>query len=67
MNLKKIVPDTSVIIDGRISEILKKTPEVEVIIPEAAIFEIEYPANSGKEVGFEGLNELKNPHKKIKR
>ena len=64
--LKKIVPDTSVIIDGRISEIIKNNPEVEVIIPEAAVSEIEFQANSGKEVGLEGLKELKNLHEKLK-
>jgi len=66
MKLKKIVPDTSVIIDGRISEIIKNNPEVEVIIPEAAVSEIEFQANSGKEVGLEGLKELKNLHEKLK-
>jgi ATPase len=57
---KKIVPDTSVIIDGRITEILKEEKgEIEVIIPEAAVSELESQANLGRETGFEGLNELK--------
>lgn len=57
----KIVPDTSVIIDGRITEILKKEKgEVEIIIPEAVVLELEKQANLGRETGFDGLNELKS-------
>jgi len=55
-----------VIIDGRISELIKEIPDVEVIVPEAAISEIEYQANSGKEIGLEGLKELKNLREKLK-
>jgi ATPase len=56
----KIVPDTSVIIDGRISELLKENggDAVEVIIPEAVVSELEYQANLGRETGFDGLAEL---------
>jgi len=56
----KIVPDTSVIVDGRITEILKDLKEkgVEIIIPEAVISELEYQANRGRETGFDGLREL---------
>ena len=57
----KIVPDTSVIIDGRITEALKdEKGEVEVIIPEAVVAELENQANLGRETGFEGLKELKS-------
>lgn len=58
---KKIVPDTSVIIDGRISEIIGgKKGEIEILIPEAVVAELEHQANLGKEIGFEGLAELKS-------
>ncbi len=59
MKLKKIVPDTSVIIDGRISKIIKENPGIEVIIPEAVLSELEHQANLGKETGIDGLIELK--------
>ena len=61
----KIVPDTSVIIDGRISHLIN-TGEIEtgeynkaeIIVPEAAIAELESQANQGREIGFSGLTEL---------
>lgn len=56
-----IVPDTSVIIDGRITEKLKagEYAQAKVIIAEALIAELEAQANKGKETGFKGLEELK--------
>ena len=65
MNFLKIVPDTSVIIDGRISHLIN-TGEIEtgeynkaeIIVPEAAVAELESQANQGREIGFSGLTEL---------
>lgn len=56
----RIVPDTSVIIDGRLSSRIKSGEfgSVEVIIPEAVISELEAQANKGREIGFKGLEEL---------
>ncbi|MCZ7355941.1 MAG: PINc/VapC family ATPase [Candidatus Methanoperedens sp.] len=56
-----IVPDTSVIIDGRITSKLKagEYKPATVIIAEALIAELEAQANKGKEIGFKGLDELK--------
>jgi ATPase len=56
-----IVPDTSVIIDGRITSKLKagEYKLATVIIAEALIAELEAQANRGKEIGFKGLEELK--------
>lgn len=59
----KIVPDTSVIIDGRITEIikeLKNSEELDIIVPNAIVSELENQANLGRETGFDGLNELKS-------
>lgn len=57
----RIVPDTSVIIDGRITEILKEEEgEIEIIIPEVVVSELEKQANLGRETGFDGLGELKS-------
>ncbi len=56
----KIVPDTSVIIDGRINKVIEKEKEeVEILIPNAVVSELEYQANKGRETGFDGLDELK--------
>ena len=56
-----IVPDTSVIIDGRITARLKAGDfkSARIIVPEALISELEAQANRGKEMGFKGLEELK--------
>ena len=56
-----IVPDTSVIIDGRITAKLKagEFRSARVIVPEALVSELEAQANRGKETGFKGLEELK--------
>ncbi len=56
----KIVPDTSVIIDGRITSKVKKGDYegAEVLIPEAVLFELESQANRGQETGMSGLEEI---------
>jgi ATPase len=57
----KLVPDTSVIIDGRITARIE-SGEFEgatIIVPEAVASELEAQANQGKETGFSGLEELK--------
>lgn len=61
----KIVPDTSVIVDGRITKIVQEEEfkGCEVIIPEAVVSELENQANRGRETGFNGLEELKNLQK----
>jgi len=53
------IPDTSVIIDGRISDLIKKEKiKGKIIIPMAVVAELEYQANTGRETGFTGLKEL---------
>jgi ATPase len=56
-----IVPDTSVIIDGRITARLKagEFESARLIISEALVSELEAQANRGRETGFKGLQELK--------
>ena len=57
---KAIVPDTSVIIDGRITLMIQRNElsGVRVFIPMAVVAELEYQANQGRESGFEGLDEI---------
>ena len=64
----RIVPDTSVIVDGRITGIVQDNEYkgCEVIIPEAVVSELENQANKGRETGFNGLEELKELQKLCK-
>src|SRR3989339_1081751 len=59
--IEKLVPDTSVIIEGLVSKkINEKELKVDfVIIHEAVIAELEHQANLGKAIGFLGLDEIK--------
>jgi len=58
--MKTIVPDTGVLIDGRITQRLEEIKQpLKLLVPEAVVAELEYQANSGKEIGFAGLAELK--------
>jgi len=66
----EIVPDTSVVIDGRVSTQIAADadPDTEregmgfagatVVVPEAVVGELEAQANDGRETGWEGLEEL---------
>ncbi|MCD6331544.1 MAG: Flp pilus assembly complex ATPase component TadA [Thermoplasmata archaeon] len=58
--MMKIVPDTSVIVDGRITELIRKgkIEKADIIIPMAVLAELEHQANMGKETGMNGLNEI---------
>ncbi|AAM02749.1 P-loop ATPase of the PilT family [Methanopyrus kandleri AV19] len=55
-----VVPDTSVVIDGRISRLAEEgyLEGKIVVIPRAVLSELEYQANRGRETGFAGLQEL---------
>ncbi|HNR57315.1 MAG TPA: ATPase, T2SS/T4P/T4SS family, partial [Methanothrix sp.] len=56
-----IVPDTSVVIDGRVSARVA-SGEFEgkrVVVPEAVVAELEAQANHGRETGIKGLEELR--------
>jgi ATPase len=55
-----IVPDTSVIVDGRITQRIEdgELRDRELLIPEAVVAELEYQANEGRETGFNGLDEI---------
>ncbi|MBI5872104.1 Flp pilus assembly complex ATPase component TadA [archaeon] len=64
----KIVPDTSFIVDGKLSEFVEKLEkeklkETEVIIPMIVLDELQAQASKGREPGFTGLDELKKLRK----
>lgn len=51
--------DTSIIIDRKVPEIIEKEKVKEVIVPYAALDELQAQASKGREEGFIGLEELK--------
>ena len=54
------VLDTSIIIDGRIVDLVReKEVEGTLIVPNAAIAELEHQANLNKEIGFTGFSIIK--------
>ncbi|MEM4336586.1 MAG: PINc/VapC family ATPase [Candidatus Woesearchaeota archaeon] len=61
MKIEKIVPDTSVIIEGVVSKKLESKEIIteEVIIHEAILAELEHQANMNKSIGSFGLEEIK--------
>ncbi len=56
---KRIVPDTSIIIDGKLSKLVEEGLKADIIIPEMVLDELQWQANKGLEIGFNGLNEIK--------
>ncbi len=56
-----VVPDTSAVVDGRVSERVEdgSYEAVTVLVPEAVVGELESQANDGLESGWDGLGELK--------
>ena len=59
--IEKLVPDTSIIIENLVSQKIKnKEIKVkEILIHEAVLAELEHQANTGRTIGFLGLDELK--------
>jgi ATPase len=57
---QRYVCDTSVIVDGRIIELLKEKKIAGTIyVTTATLAELEHQANSGREIGFTGLDVMK--------
>ena len=58
---QKLVPDTSIIIDGNVPSVIEKgrLTDVEIIIPYAVLDELQAQASKGREPGFVGLEEIK--------
>ena len=59
--IKRIVPDTSAIIEGNVEKIIREKGlnYPEIIIPEAVIAELEHQANNQRPTGIRGLENLK--------
>jgi ATPase len=58
---QQLVPDTSVVIDGRISAKIRSGELLgrRIVIPEAVVAELEAQANHGRDIGIKGLEELR--------
>ena len=58
---QKLVPDTSIIIDGNVPAVIEKGEftDVEILIPYAVLDELQAQASKGREPGFVGLGEIK--------
>lgn len=58
---QKIIPDTSILIEGTLSKQLesKEITVEEIMIHEASLAELEAQANKNKEIGYLGLEEIK--------
>lgn len=58
--LKIMVPDTSAVIEGAITQLIDEhdLEYPEIIIPEAVVCELEHQANQNRIRGFDGLREL---------
>jgi len=69
MKANAIVPDTSILIQGKLSEMINKgkLKKTRIIIPRAVLDELQAQASRGKDIGFEGLEELKNIRKLAKK
>jgi ATPase len=55
-----VVPDTSVVVDGRVSERIEsgELADAVVYVPQAVVGELEAQANAGRDIGWQGLEEL---------
>ncbi len=62
--MEKIVVDTSIIIDGEITKLIKSgsLKDCEIIIPVAVLDELQSQASQSKDYGFVGLEEIKKMH-----
>ncbi len=60
IKMKRIIPDTSAVIIGAVSEIIEKEDldYPEIIVPEAVVCELEHQANANRNEGRKGLKEL---------
>ena len=60
LKIERLIPDTSVIIEGLVSDKIKSTELIidQVIFHEAVLAELEHQANRGRAIGYLGLDEI---------
>jgi ATPase len=61
MKEKRIIPDTSVLVNGELSKLIRKgsLKGASIVIPRTVLDELQAQASRGRETGFEGLEEIK--------
>lgn len=59
---QKYLVDTSVIAKGKLCKLFKTKIKGELLIPNAAIAELENLANRGQDIGFDGLEDIAKLH-----
>ena len=59
--MRSIVPDTSILIQGKLSKMLKegKLSNTRIVIPVMVLDELQAQASKSRDIGFEGLEEIK--------
>jgi len=60
---KKVVVDTSIIIDRKVPEIVEKEKPEQLIVPYVVLDELQSQASKGRDEGYVGLEELKKVRK----
>ncbi len=62
VKLEKIVPDTSALIHGKLSKMLEagELEAAQIIIPEIVVGELQAQTSRGMDIGFAGLEEIRN-------
>ena len=65
IKMKCIIPDTSAVIIGAVSDLIENSDldYPEIIVPEAVVCELEHQANADRSEGIAGLNELQHLQK----
>ena len=65
IKMKCIIPDTSAVIIGAVSELIENSDldYPEIIVPEAVVCELEHQANDNRSEGRRGLKELQKLQK----
>tara|TARA_Y100000310_G_scaffold310904_1_gene356669 strand:+ start:239 stop:2041 length:1803 start_codon:yes stop_codon:yes gene_type:complete len=66
MKFERVVPDTSVLIEGIISQQHKALGITSVVVHEATLAELEHQANAGRVTGLFGLEEIEELRKELK-
>jgi len=61
LTVRKIVPDTSILIQGRLSALIKagELRNARLIVPRTVVDELQAQASRARDIGFKGLEELK--------
>jgi ATPase len=60
---KRVVVDTSIVIDRKLSQVIEEEKPEELIVPYVVLDELQAQASKGRDEGYLGLEELKDIRK----